>query len=196
MGYGLSVFRVPREALDRACGKSDRRLLDEAMTALREGLAAYDEQMDAPSSDYDIDLSHGDALREIFTGEYTEGVPGARYGWALEVLCGFLGELLDNRHFVPCDMAWYTTLDETLAHHRVPLKFADLIYRSPVPIPEPDDWPCVGHWTDEDFAAADRLEAILPQIDDPNIKDALASALGWLEAARECPGSLIVGFHG
>ncbi|MDG3008051.1 DUF7691 family protein [Paludisphaera mucosa] len=196
MGYGLSVFLVPCEALALAFGRNDEALRDEALAALEADLADYDRQMDAPSPDNDVDLSHAAALREIFAGSFTEDVPGARYGWAFEALCRFLGESLENSGFIPCNSAWYNDLDEVLAEHQVPLEFSDLIDRSPIPFPEPDDWPCIGHWGDAHLAAADPLATALGAIDDPEIRTALETALGWLRAARGRPGSLIVGFHG
>jgi hypothetical protein len=87
-------------------------------------------------------------------------------------------------------------LDEVMAEHRVPPRFTDLIYRSPVRIPDADDWPCLGHWTDQDYAAADRPAAALPGIGDAEIKLAVQTALGWLRSGADHPGSLIVGFHG
>jgi hypothetical protein len=196
MGYGLSVFLVPQEDLARACGRNDEVLLEEALEALEDVLADYDEQSGAPSDDYDVDIDHEEALREIFAGRYTEGVSGSRYGWALECLCRFLGERLDNTGFCPCPTQWYFTLDEAMAEHGIPLRFTDLIFRSPVAIPEADDWPCVGHWTARDAASADRLEAALPRIGDAGIRHALETALGWLRGVADHPDCLIVGFQG
>ena len=71
MSYGLSVFRVSRQLLDRVCGKNDVALLSSALPAVTAKLADYDQQMDAPNlEDNDIDISHADALREIETATY------------------------------------------------------------------------------------------------------------------------------
>ncbi len=197
MGYALSVYRVPQQMLDRAYGKHDEAMLSKALVALKSYLADCDKQMDAPNlEDYDVDISHADALRQIFAGEFTEGVNGSRYGWAFEALCSLVGEGLSNVGFSPCKVAWYEQLDEVLADQRVPLRFADLIHRSPLPIPPADDWPCVGHWGLKDLAAVGPLAELLPHIDDPEVKESLATALGWLRGATENPGSVIVGFHG
>src|ERR1700722_14290864 len=79
MGYGLSVFRVPEPILARVCGKNDQALLNDALKALEDALQNYDKQMDAPDlENNDIDISHADAVREIFSGKFTQGVNGAR----------------------------------------------------------------------------------------------------------------------
>lgn len=197
MGYGLSVFRVPQQMLARTHGKNDEALLSEALVALEKQLADYDGQMDAPDlENYDVDVSHADALREIFAGKFTADVNGSRYGWAFEALCSFLGERLDNSGFVPCKVAWYEQLDEVLAADHVPLRFADLIYRSPIAIPRADDWPCVGHWGLNELAAVAPLADLISRIDDLEVKQALTTALGWLQGLAQEPGSVIIGFHG
>jgi hypothetical protein len=196
MGYGLSLFRVPEPMLARVCGKNDQALLNDALKALQDALESYDKQMDAPDlENNDIDISHADALREIFAGRFTKGVNGARYGWAFECLCHFIGERLSNVGFVPCRIAWYEELDKTVASNEIPLKFTNLIYRSPVAIPESDDWPCVGHWGANELAALGPLAELIPRIDDAEMKESLSTALGWLQKAAKDPG-LIIGFHG
>src|SRR5687767_12053325 len=165
MSYGMTVYLVPRDVL-ALYGSNDHELLEEVLEVRGNQLARYDRELGAPDPDDEADLSHADALREIFAGKFTPGVRGSRYGSALEALFGSLGESLDNSPFVPCNTAWYTHLDEVLTAHHVPLRFFDLIARLPVPIPEPDDWPCVGYWAEPDFAAADSLAACLPAIEE------------------------------
>ena len=195
MSYGMTLYLVPRDVLD-IYGSNDQELLEEVLEARAPHLARYDRELHAPNPEDEADLSHADALREIFAGQFTPDVRGSRYGWALETLFGSLGEDLDNGPFMPCNMAWYTLLDEVLEAHNVPLRFSDLTYRLPVPIPESDDWPCIGYWDEADFAAADALAACLPKLEDRQIREALETALGWIRAARREPDLLIVGFHG
>jgi hypothetical protein len=196
MGYGLSVFLVPERELARVYGTNDSEFLNEALEALAKGLADYDEQMGAPDlENYDVDLSHADALREIFSGTFTKGANGSRYGWAFETLCGWIGERLDNDGFIPCKMAWYDELDAILAKYQVPLKFQNLIGRSPIEIPLSDDWPCIGHWGAEELKSIGPLSAMIALIDDREARGALSTALGWLQEAAPGP-DLIIGFHG
>ena len=153
--------------------------------------------MDAPDlENNDVDLSHAEALREIFIGQFTEDVNGSRYGWPLECLCRFIGTPLSNEGFSPCKIGWYEELDEVLELHRVRLRFADLIYQPPIPIPRADDWPCVGHWGANEIATIEPLAGIIQNIDDREVKQALETALDWLRDGVKHPGSFIVGFHG
>ena len=153
--------------------------------------------MDAPDlENNDVDLSHAEALREIFSGPFTEDVNGSRYGWAFECLCRFIGQPLSNDGFSPCSVEWYDRLDEVLKAHDVPLRFARLINDPPIPIPEAGDWPCVGHWGTDAIAAAPRLAQALERIDAGDVKRALGTALEWLRAGAAAPDSIIVGFHG
>jgi hypothetical protein len=197
MSYGLSVYRIPQQMLDRVFGKDDHALLHQALDATKDDLADYDAQMDAPDLDtYDVDLSHADAMKEIFAGKFTEYVNGSRYGWAFECLCRFIGTPLSNNGFSPCDMEGYEQLDEWLKLQGVPLKFMDLIFQSPIPIPRADDWPCVGHWGADAIAVAEPLARVLPNIEDQETKEAMETALGWLRDGAKHSGSIIVGFHG
>lgn len=145
MGYGLSVFLVPLSELERVRA-NDQELLQAALENLQEALSDYDAQMGAPNPDNDADLSHADALKELFAGKFTPHVPGARYGWAFECLCAFIGTRLDNDGLIPCTWDWYERLDRILEQRGLSLRFSKLISDSPIAFPEPDDWPCVGHW--------------------------------------------------
>ena len=135
-------------------------------------------------------------VREIFAGEFTPFVNGSRYGWAFETLCGFLGERLDNTGFIPCKASWYERLDEDLAAHQVSLRFTNLIYRAAMPIPQADDWPCVGHWGPSEMSAVGPLAEILRRVDDIDVKKAMETAYGWLRETAKHPDSIIIGFHG
>ena len=197
MSYALSVYLVPRQKLDRAFGKNDQALLQQVLDGVKDDLAAYDVQMEAPDLDtYDVDLSHADALREIFAGRFTEYVNSSRYGWALECICRFLGTPLSNGGFSPCKIEWYEQLDELLQQHDVPLKFRDLISQLPIPIPRADDWPCIGHWGPTALSAMEPLARAMPIVDDDEAKESLETALGWLREAAKHPDTIIVGFHG
>jgi hypothetical protein len=188
---------MAKDLLDRVSGRGDNALLAEVLEAAAGLLADCDEQLRAPDlENYDVDISHAGALRELFAAQLTKGVTNSRYGWAFEALCASLGERLDNTGFIPCHTAWYEELDAFLATHDVALRVVDLVYRPPIPLPEADDWPCVGHWGREDLAALGALGALVPRVSDREMKRALESALGWLRAAASRPDAVIVGFHG
>ena len=199
MGYGLSIYCAPPEQLQRIVGSRDEALMNEVLSEMADWLTDYDRQMGAPDTDPDADpdISHADAVREIFTGDFTNVPRTSRYGWAMEVILAFFGERLSYDGFIPVDTEWYQTLDETLDEHGVAdVRFTKLIWQSPFKIPEPDDWPCIGHWTESDIAAAaEAMPRVLAKVED-DIHTAFATALGWCEQARKQPGHMLVGFHG
>ena len=81
MSYALSVYRVPQMMLTRTFGKNDSALLTEALEALREELADYDAQMDAPDlENNDVDLSHADVLVQRKLESCRLGVSGCETG--------------------------------------------------------------------------------------------------------------------
>ena len=67
---------------------------------------------------------------------------------------------------------------------------------SPVPIPDPDDGPAIGHWTADEaagVAAALRAAAPVPSTD-RGLVDTMALVRAWTEAAVARPGFGLVGF--
>jgi hypothetical protein len=60
-------------------------------------------------------------------------------------------------------------------------------------------WNCgyaAGHWPAGATAATQPLSQLLGRIEDPQVRLALQTALGWLHTATANPGSVNVGFHG
>jgi hypothetical protein len=195
MGYGLSVFLVPGKKLAAIPGSGDQRQLEHVLNKMASSLASYDEQMVDVSDPND--LTHGQALREIFEGHFSKPRLYSRYGWALEILCDFLGERLDNGPFCPCDDDWYEQLDEVLEEAGVPIRFLYLTGNPPIPLPSQNDWPEVGHWTNLEIRqAAPLLVGRLLQVEDEEVGEALEAMQGWLGQAAKVRGSILVGFHG
>jgi hypothetical protein len=195
MGYGLTVFLVPGKALATIPGSRDQRLLRRVLKEMAASLASYDEQMvDRDDSD---DLTHGQALGELFEGRFSKPQYYFRYGWALEVLCDFLGKRLDNGPFVPCDTDWFEQLDEALEAAGARIRFAELTSNPPIPLPPQYDWPEVGHWTSKRIRQAARvLDRGLPKPEDEEVQEALELVQGWLGHAVNVEGGIVVGFYG
>jgi hypothetical protein len=109
-----------------------------------------------------------------------------------------MGDFLDNNVFMPCSWRWYEALDELLEPAGVPIRFAKLTEASPIPIPPPDEWPMMGHWTHEIVASKEPLDRLLAA-GVSNGEDAAALQLAyekWIVPACDRPDSMIVGFHG
>ncbi len=145
------------------------------------------------------DITHEQALREIFEGTYTKPNYYSRYGWALETLCGYLGKFLNNGPFCPVSVGWEAVLDAELEKHRIPLRFQELTDRPPIPLPAWNDWPCVGHWSVEEIRTAAPLligVAASAQDQDSWGREAFLTVQQWFELALKWQDGMIVGFYG
>jgi hypothetical protein len=195
MSYGVSAFLVSARRLTSIPGSRNRRKFARVLAATREQIADYDDQLlDRENPE---DISHGQALREIFDGTYTRPEYYSRYGWALESLCTYLGTFLDNGPFCPVGAGWEETLDRQLKKHRIPLRFRDLIYRPPISLPKWNDWPCVGHWAPAEIRkAAPLLLGVVPTVKDVWVREALTTVHQWFTLAVKRQDGMIVGFYG
>ena len=195
MGYALSVFLVPSSDILRVPGIPDTDLLDRLLIDVMPDLVSLDEQLcDAGDED---DITHEQAFRELFSGNVSAPEYGARYGWAFEKLCQSIGTYLPNNCFSPCKFEWYDQLDRFLATTDIELRFSQLVYNCPVEIPEPDDFPSIGHWTHEQIAAAaPMITKVADSAQDETIGEALSVVSEWLKQGVEDSNSMIIGFHG
>lgn len=117
--------------------------LEEVLADASERLLDLDEQL--VEEDDENDIPHEQALRELFTGNITANDYGSRYGWAFETPCNYLGTDLSNQSFSPCPIEWYGQLDECFASADLDLRFDILVNNCSIEMPEPDDWPMIGH---------------------------------------------------
>lgn len=195
MSYGLSAFLVSPKRLMSIPGSRNQRSLDRVLEATREDLVNYDEQMcDADDPD---NLTHEQPLREIFDGTHSLPNYYSRDGWAFETLCGYLGTFLNNGPFCPVSVGWEEMLDEEIEKHKIPLRFRDLTGRPPIPLPEWNDWPCVGHWTTEEIrSSTSLLSGVIPSVQNTWGREALTAVQQWFKLASEIQDGMIVGFYG
>jgi hypothetical protein len=203
MGSGLEAYRIDRDdALIFGC--LDEELLADVLEARGKRLADLDEQLgigEPGTDDYDADdrITHAQAITEIVRGTPTRDDCGAVYGWAYGDYCWSMGEVLNNGMFMPCDWDWLESLDAVLEPAGVPIRFLKLIQSLPIPIPEPEERPMIGHWThDEIVASKEPLARLLAAgVSDPQIAEALQDVHDdWIAPAVAQPGSMIIGFYG
>ena len=78
----------------------------------------------------------------------------------------------------------------------LPLRLSTLVYGgSPIHIPEPDDYPCIGCWSADNVAAALKaFESLDTSALDPGIAETLAQMHGWLKEAAKSQGTALMGF--
>lgn len=195
MSYALSVYLISQNQLLRFPGCADERLLRDCLTAARERLADLDYQL--YDEDEEDDITHEQAFRELFSGNFTAEYCGARYGWAFETLCDCLGTSLSNRGFSPCDIDWYEELDDLLAASDITLRFDSLTNDCPINIPLSDDWPMIGHWKHSEIVeAAPLISRLAKSVTDPDVAEAIATIHEWINQATKDADLIIVGFHG
>jgi hypothetical protein len=194
MSESLRAYLVRDERDIRIYGCHRRDVLEEVLGALAERFMDYDEQGDVQENGR---IGHAEALRELFAGELTRPDCGPIYGWAYELYCSHLGEWLPWNPFSPCRYRWFAELDEFLAGRGVPLRFAGLVGDCPIPLPEPRELPCIGHWPFGVIKAARQpLGAAANEAASPAVAESLGVVAAWLEKAASARGSVIMGFYG
>jgi hypothetical protein len=145
VSYSLIPYVVDLDTLIRAVGSKDESIIAVVLEHDPEAFAE-DEPEDEPDDD---EISLGQALRDLVMGQPPVEGSAHQYGYALEQLCHHLGERLDCDEW--CDIRWEvieaTGMEEIMDR------------KSPVPLPETDDFPAVGYLTAGEVAAlAAKLE--------------------------------------
>jgi len=149
MSYSIMPFSVAIERVRSAVGSRDRGLADALKTKYASWLQQdVDDNVadDDADDDYDPEPSLEQALDDMIDGKELQEGFGHKYGSVLEMLCDHFGTLLPNDAFSGMSAEWADEVDEALQTAGVPsnaLKLTThLMYRSsPVPIPEPADFP-------------------------------------------------------
>ena len=190
MSSAISVYAVPLSRLKYVVGSGDRAVIDATIADYKAFLTGID------TIDGEAEMTSADAVADLVNGVATENGPGYLYGYALEALCGHIGKELPNICPIARASGWIRETDAALEGKGVPVRIGTLVFGgSPVPIPEPDDAPCIGAWPASVIPAA--LEAFrsldLTDVDD-EMAETFAQVRGWLEAAAQRPGVSIIGF--
>lgn len=190
MSSSINVYAVPIERLEQAVGSGDRSLVDAIVRDQEFFLSTIDD------IDDEAETTCAQAVSDLIAGAPSEDVPGYLYGYALEAICAQLGQELTNICPIAKATRWIECVDAVLERNRVPERLTDLVFGgSPVPIPEPDDCPCIGRWSASQVTEA---LAVLRSLDgsdlDPEMAQTFDSIRAWLEAAAQTPGAAVVGF--
>ncbi len=186
------VLRIP--------GSRDYALLKQMLAKEGQGesLAWLDDELADEIEDECPGLSHAQALREIFDGQFTHPDAGFVYGWAFDFICSYLGRWMHDR-FHRSSTALLEKLDAEFVQHRVSLRFfGGLIDNCPIALPtDRDGMPGIGFWPPETMRqAAPALHSMLAKETDADMVGVLEEIDGWLAAARDEPQSMVVGVYG
>jgi hypothetical protein len=190
MSSTINVYAVSIDRLNQLLGSRDQAEIDAVVSSHKGFLATIDD------IDDEAEMTCAQAVAELVNGSPDKDGPGYLYGYALEALCAYAGEELPNICGIVGASRWIEETDALLERLQVPLRLMDLVYRgSPVPIPDPDDSPCIGRWpADQIPTALAALRAVDFNPLDRDAAETLEQIRGWLEAAAREPGASIVGF--
>ena len=147
--------------------------------------------------DDESEITCAEAVAELINGNRSEDASGYLYGYALQAICAHIGkELNTNIPGIVGAVEWSEEVDAILESKNIPIRLEKLIYGgSPLPIPEPDDYPFIGKWLAEKIPAALTAFASLDLAGiDSEIADTLKQIHAWLESASKIPGASLVGF--
>ena len=209
MSYGYMPFAVQLDEVREVFGCRDPSLLKELSDTFERRFSEFDEMaIDC------VDLEAGElvlTMRDVLTqvvmgGEYSASSElGFMYGYGLELICWFLGDLLPNYEWDAIRSAWIDRVDHELGRIGVPENVlrlnSYLTYRHScqpqVPIPKNDDFPYIGYMTLAEINAA-LVELTLDRIarvPEPAPKNALLQLRSWLESSADQASDLVCFYH-
>jgi hypothetical protein len=199
MSTTLEVYAVSLDELRRVAGSRDEGLISAIVVEQASWLAEIDAIRDVDEEEAGETLTCAQALAQIINGEIRAEVPWYQrhlYGYALEALCGHLGEPLENVSAITGASGWVDEVDAFLIENDVPIRLSDLMFgKIPLEIPEPDDYPCIGSWSAGVIAGAlVPLRRIGGNPEDPEMAETIGQLRDWIEAAASRPGYGLVGF--
>ncbi len=143
-------------------------------------------------------------IQDLLTGEFHHSDIGFQYGYALELLCHFCGDILANNRVYPLSIDRFDAIDRAWAQLGLNdiLKMSRLVYGgSPIELPVIDDLPTIGYLTAAECELAnDRLfdDRGVPKFDltSPNFPiPVLNQIASWISIAAEMQQGIICFYH-
>jgi hypothetical protein len=203
MSPGVTPFAVSLPQLQKIIGSRSKSALRELREEFEDELEADREEVEEANGDDDFDpeLTLTEALRHLIMDEERWDYEGAKYGFAVEMMCSFYGEHLPNDRWTGKPPTWAETVDDALLDAGVPEEqfsiFQHLILRgSPINIPDIEDFPQIGYVTLSEIpeiltALSDnRLQSIEHENSD-EIRQSLNQVREWLETCQREKSDLI-----
>lgn len=195
MSTSVTVYSVP---IARFCAIPASR--DHDLLAALQPFDGFFKSIDALAADDDEAESAPTcavAAAQIINGTPPNRGCGYVYGYAYEALCMAVGSEMDRTWpSISRSYEWFPEIDKALELLRVPLSVNDLLCRGAlIDIPEPDDFPSLGWWTEEEIAhAAEGFK----QLGNESLGEWTSDMAGtiedirsWIEAVQ--PGFWLVG---
>lgn len=190
MSSSITVYAVSLEQLKQVVGSRAQQLIDSILNEQEGFLSSIDDIDDG------VDMTCAEAVAALINGERPDDAPGYLFGYALEAVCSTLGDELPNISQIAGAADWIEEVDALLERKGIPVRLEQLVYYgSPVPIPEPDDYPFIGIWPASLLAAASTSFQTVDLSDvEPRMAETLQQLAGWVKVASSKPGTSIIGF--
>jgi hypothetical protein len=202
MSTAVYVYAVPVDRLRAIPGSGDKRLLD--ATEQSTDFLEIDEIAEDNEDEEGHPPTCAEAFKQIINGEPYDTRFSYVYGYAYEALCMAIGEATERSWTsIARSYDWFPRIDKALAALGIALKMNDLLYRGAlIDIPEPDDFPGLGWWTEAEIArAAEVLQTLDLQRLDAGIRktigdmEAIEDIRSWINVAVNRPGTWLIGVH-
>ena len=207
MSYGVTPFAVSLPQIRKAVGSRSKSILRDLREEFEDELAEDREQVEEANEDdeFDPELSLERALRHLILDEERWDYEGAKYGYAVEMICSFYGEILPNDHWTGISLGWAESVNDSLLELGVSAEtfsiFGHLFYRgSPVEIPEIDDFPCIGYVTQSEIPdvlteLTDKQLSRINGDDGEEIQVELKQVRDWLETCQRDKTDLVCFYY-
>lgn len=207
MSHGVTPFSVSLTQLREVVGSRSKSILRELREEFEEELLDDEEAIEEANLNeaFDPELPLSDALRHLVMDEERWDYEGAKYGFAVELLCSYYGLFLPNDHWQSTPLEWIETVNDVLIQIGVAIEkfsiFGHLLYRGcPVEIPEIEDFPYIGYV--ELSEIPDALESLSDELIQsikhraaPEIRQAILQVREWLEACEREKSDLVCFFY-
>lgn len=148
MSYAVHAYAIDLVALGKIAGSGNAVLAKRLVNRFARELQQID----------DVDFEPGPTrAAEILTRLVVEGLPdgadagdepGYKWGYALELVCRELSEPLPSRVFSGMGSELFDALDAALARAKNKRRVSAIFFDgAPLPLPEIEDFPAIGHLT-------------------------------------------------
>jgi hypothetical protein len=194
MSYGIMPFSVKIEQLQKAVGSKDAALAARLKARLEDLVEEFD-------SGDEEEPTINDAIDDLINGAELRKGYGHLYGYVVEGMCWEMGKMLDNDELGGMNADWSEELNQAMQDGGVSEEILSLtghlMYRrSPVEIPEPDDFPFIGYLTKAEIPAAlaAMKQANFEEASD-DVRRAMVELQEWLEACGKESSDLVCFYH-
>ena len=190
MSSSINVYAVPVAHLKQVIGSRDQTIIDAIAAAQSRFLASIDD------IDDEGEIQCAAAVADLVNGTIKEDVSSYLYGYAFEAICAQIGKPLQNICPIAGVSEWIEGVDALLESHGIPVRLATLVFAgSPISIPEPDEYPFIGHWPADKIAESlEAFRSLNLAAVDKDMAETLSLLRIWLDEAGKIPAASVIGF--